>query len=192
MTSPPPMFQTDALTRVWFGALKRPWLSLAVVPGHPDSSAVPLARALADAGVRCGQGPLAVMSAQEVGVELTIAHLMRMHEGPTQPPPGVIVEPYPPEPYEPKPLITPTTSGSTDLVVRDNGQSSQFMQLRQGRVIVAVDSVLSKPSGLGVVLAADVALLCIHMQATSLKSARRTIEMIGRDRFIGCITLRPV
>ena len=60
------------------------------------------------------------------------------------------------------------------------------------RVLVVIDSVLSHPSGVPVALAADAALLCVEMGKTSLTAARETLQIVGAQRFLGCITLpRP-
>jgi len=57
------------------------------------------------------------------------------------------------------------------------------------RVLVVIDSVLSHPSGVPVALAADAALLCVEMGKTSLAAARETLQIVGAQRFLGCITL---
>ena len=60
------------------------------------------------------------------------------------------------------------------------------------RVLVVIDSVLSHPSGVPVALAADAALLCVEMGKTSIAAARETLQIVGAQRFLGCITLpRP-
>lgn len=59
-----------------------------------------------------------------------------------------------------------------------------------GMVIVVLDSVLSNPTGIPVALAADAVLLCVHLGETETESARRTIEMIGADRFVGAVAIR--
>jgi hypothetical protein len=59
------------------------------------------------------------------------------------------------------------------------------------RVLVLIESVLSHPSGVPVVLAADAALLCVEMGKTSIAAARETVRIVGAQRFLGCITLPP-
>jgi hypothetical protein len=59
------------------------------------------------------------------------------------------------------------------------------------RVLVLIQSVLSHPSGVPVALAADAALLCIELGMTSIAAARETMEIVGRQRFLGCIALPP-
>jgi hypothetical protein len=59
------------------------------------------------------------------------------------------------------------------------------------RALVLIESVLSQPSGIPIALAADAALLCVEMGKTSLASVRETMQIIGSQRFLGCITLSP-
>jgi hypothetical protein len=58
------------------------------------------------------------------------------------------------------------------------------------RLVVALDPILSNPQGMGIALSADAALLCITLGETSIASARKTIELVGRERFIGCVVFR--
>ena len=59
------------------------------------------------------------------------------------------------------------------------------------RVLVMVESVLAVPSAIPVALAADAAILCVELGKTSLAGARETIQILGSQRFVGCITLPP-
>ena len=60
-----------------------------------------------------------------------------------------------------------------------------------GLAIVAIDSVLSNQAGIPVALSVDAALLCVDLQEADVTSATRTLELIGRDRFVGSVTLKP-
>jgi hypothetical protein len=60
---------------------------------------------------------------------------------------------------------------------------------RGGEVIVAVDPVVDNPLGIAIALAADAVLVTIEMGVTDLASARRTIEMVGRERLLGCVVI---
>jgi hypothetical protein len=64
-------------------------------------------------------------------------------------------------------------------------------QQRSERVLVMVESVLAAPSAIPVALAADAAILCVELGKTSLSGARETIQILGSQRFVGCITLPP-
>lgn len=57
------------------------------------------------------------------------------------------------------------------------------------QVIVAVDSPLVNPASVPIVRAIGVALLVVPLGETTVSDARRTIESIGREQFIGSITV---
>ena len=64
--------------------------------------------------------------------------------------------------------------------------------VEQGGVIVTcIDSIISHPVGLRVALAAERALLCVPLGATQFTAATRTLELVGKERFLGSVTLRP-
>jgi hypothetical protein len=60
---------------------------------------------------------------------------------------------------------------------------------RDGQVIVAVEPLVSRPLAIGIARSADIALLCIEKGRTRIDSAQRTIELVGRDRVVGCLML---
>ena len=61
---------------------------------------------------------------------------------------------------------------------------------KAARTVISIESVLSNPLGVGIARAADAVLLCVRKRQTKLDAARRTIELIGRQRFIGSVVLR--
>ncbi|WP_049805214.1 hypothetical protein [Stigmatella aurantiaca] len=60
-----------------------------------------------------------------------------------------------------------------------------------GMIVVCIDSVLSNPVGIEVALAAERALLCVPLGSTQFSAARHTLDMIGKGRFLGSVTLQP-
>jgi hypothetical protein len=80
------------------------------------------------------------------------------------------------------PLILDMTAGGPMRGI--GGQAGE-------RVLVLIESVLSHPSGVPVALAADAALLCVELGKTSMAAARETVQIVGAQRFLGCITLPP-
>lgn len=58
-----------------------------------------------------------------------------------------------------------------------------------GKVIVAIQPVVQEPLGLAVTEAADAVVLCIELGRTRLAAARRTVELVGRDRIAGSVLL---
>jgi hypothetical protein len=59
-----------------------------------------------------------------------------------------------------------------------------------GMVVTCIDSVLSNPVGLEVALSAERALLCVPLGSTQFSAARHTLELIGKARFLGSVTLQ--
>ena len=55
------------------------------------------------------------------------------------------------------------------------------------RVIVAVPPVIVEPLALAVTDAADAVVLYIRRGATHQKAAEKTIDLVGRDRIVGCV-----
>jgi len=58
-----------------------------------------------------------------------------------------------------------------------------------GTALATVDPVVSSLAGIPVVLAADVAVLVVPLGEADLGSARSTIEIVGRDRILGCVAV---
>jgi hypothetical protein len=54
-------------------------------------------------------------------------------------------------------------------------------------LVVAIDPVITNPAGVAIVLAADAAILCVKLGHSRLDAAQRTIDLVGRERFIGCV-----
>lgn len=58
------------------------------------------------------------------------------------------------------------------------------------RVIVAVDSPLANRGAIPLANAADAALLVVQLGGTSFATARETVELFGRRRFVGSVALK--
>ncbi len=58
-----------------------------------------------------------------------------------------------------------------------------------GLAVVAIDSVVDKQAGVPIVMAADAALLCVHLGRTQTFNAQKTIEIVGAEKFIGALTI---
>jgi hypothetical protein len=57
------------------------------------------------------------------------------------------------------------------------------------RTVTAVDSLLSSLSAVSLVMAADAVLLVVRLGASEQASLHSTIDMIGRERILGCVAL---
>jgi hypothetical protein len=58
-----------------------------------------------------------------------------------------------------------------------------------GLAVVAMESVLRRPSGLPLARGVDRVLLVVHLGLSSFDAAKDTIARIGRERFLGAVTL---
>lgn len=64
-------------------------------------------------------------------------------------------------------------------------------QGRIDRMLIALGPVLERPASLAIARAADASILCLVLGEGSISEATRTIEEVGRDRFLGSVILRP-
>lgn len=60
----------------------------------------------------------------------------------------------------------------------------------RGCVVVSVPPLVVEPLGTAAVQASDAVILCVDLGRARLASARRTMELVGRDRVAGCVLLR--
>ncbi len=58
-----------------------------------------------------------------------------------------------------------------------------------GLAVAIIDPVVARQAGVPIALAADGVLLCVHLGVTELANAKKTVELIGQDKFIGAITV---
>jgi len=54
------------------------------------------------------------------------------------------------------------------------------------RLIISIPAVIQEPLGLAATLEADAVVITVRMRRTKLPNARRTIELVGREREAGC------
>ena len=57
--------------------------------------------------------------------------------------------------------------------------------------LIVLEPITINPLATAVALAADAVLLCVDYGESNLDVARKTIEQIGPERFIGCVALKP-
>lgn len=58
-----------------------------------------------------------------------------------------------------------------------------------GLAIVSLESVVRRQSGIPIAMAADAALLMVHLGLTSTENAKKTVALIGPEKFLGAVTL---
>ncbi|MBZ4419125.1 hypothetical protein [Myxococcus sp. RHSTA-1-4] len=77
--------------------------------------------------------------------------------------------------------------------ISPTGASRLVLELRERvargeRVVVVLDSLITRPASLPLALAADGCLLCVTLGETDFGTARKTIEFVGHERFVGSVT----
>lgn len=58
-----------------------------------------------------------------------------------------------------------------------------------GLSVVVVDPVIARQAGIPVTLAADAALLVVHLGVSRIADAKRTVDLVGPSKFIGAVTV---
>jgi hypothetical protein len=87
-----------------------------------------------------------------------------------------------------------TLSNSASFIVNMSSLVSAPGERRQGgaqRAVVVLSSVIDQLAGVPIVLSADAVVLTVVLGKTSLDDARRTLELVGADRVLGCILVPP-
>lgn len=160
------------LQEMWFRLSGRGWSSLVLVPAHPGGSAEEVARSLADTGKQLADYPVTAITVRVLGpssaraLALLAQQVRRRQDAPLE---GVrVIEPGA---DDPEPGLDSSILGNS------------------AQLIVAVPPVVTEPLGLAVTHAADAVILVVEQNRTMLRDARRTIELIGRDRIAGSVVL---
>jgi len=69
-------------------------------------------------------------------------------------------------------------------------EAMQAQTARGDQVIVCVGSLFDNQAAIPVARAADAALLCVSLGDSDFSAARKTLNLIGPDRFIGAVNLK--
>jgi hypothetical protein len=83
-----------------------------------------------------------------------------------------------------------TLASSASFIVNMSSLVSGPGERRTGgeqRAIVLLSSVIEQVTGIPVVLAADAVLLTVTLGKTTVDAARRTLQLLGADRVMGCV-----
>ncbi len=175
-----------AYQELWLTLARRDWASMVLVPAEPGGSAAPIARALAEVGKRLSQVPVRAVTASslEYGTALTLADLPsfvdRHRLAPAGGGPTVDVPP---------PAVRKVEAGAGPLADWAGPPDQALALTSAARLIISVPAVVSEPLGLATTQNADLIVLCVERGQTRIANARRTLELIGRERVAGCLLL---
>jgi hypothetical protein len=87
-----------------------------------------------------------------------------------------------------------TLASSANFIVNMSSLVSAPGERRTGgaqRVVVVLSSVIEQLAGVPIVLSADAVVLTMTLGKTTVDSARRTLELVGESRVLGCILVPP-
>jgi hypothetical protein len=163
---------------LWFSLAHRTWASVVLVPADSGGSAEWIAKSLADVGSRLRDTPVTAIVASSVDYSSARA-LVEMQpriQGAGVPEAAVRTE--------------PAAAGTASPVSAGDAARDATLPAPPGRAVIAIQPVVVEPLGIAVARAADGVVLCVELGNTRLSSARRTIELIGPERFMGVFVVR--
>jgi hypothetical protein len=185
----PPSLETQHL---WFRvAQARPARLLVVVPADPGLSTVPIARELAR------------VAAGQVGhrVLLVIASIDACADEPQQRVPDLSIESlragvgeglaYDVVDFSSLPRADGERALASALQLPEYIEFMDPRGMPYSKAIFATDSPLSRAQTIPLLRGADGVIVCARLGSTSLANVRRITDMIGRDRILGSIAVRP-
>lgn len=171
---------------LWLSLARRRWNSIVVVPADRSSSSEVVAKALAEVGKELAEDPVTAITVSRLEYDqartLTDLQLLvgkeRERLAAEGPDPVVDVGRRRSEPIT---VAPPPVDGE------EPGRAIALMP--RTRLVISIPAVVSEPLGVAVAQYADGVVLTVQMGSTRLEEARRTIELIGRERILGCFLL---
>jgi hypothetical protein len=180
---------------LWFALAQRRWSSVVLVPTDDGTSAAVTARALATVGNRLRQTPVTAVVADSLDYATARALTELQSNGELVRQEAVVVRggaiTAAPEAWLPPTRRPRDPVESEEASPRSESRALARALPPTGQLILAIRPVVADPVGLAVVQAADGAILCVEMGRSRLRSVRRTIELVGRERILGCALIHP-
>jgi hypothetical protein len=143
---------------LWLAITRREWQTLAVIPAHRDGSALSIATALAEAGSLLRGRPVELFSADRADHGVTGEQSVVLNGR--------------------------ATSHIPLHTVPDGGLPPALEKFER---VVALEPLALNPMGATIAQAAEAVLMVAESGVTEIRNAKRTVEMIGRERFLGCV-----
>lgn len=164
---------------LWFALARKEWRSVVLVPADAGESAASAATGLAQVGKQLHDYPVTLFIMANPADYWPAVQIVKTAAS-TDDAAGVMEAARPSLDYASAVQVAAAAANMHN----GGGQPSA------GKVIVAIQPVVSEPLGLAVTQAADVVVLCVETGRTSLTAARRTIDLVGRERIAGCFLIR--
>lgn len=176
--SPGPAARAEVreIQELWFVLARQEWTSIVLAPAHPDGSAEEIARSLADVGKHLSDYPVTAITVKLLGpgsaraLAALAQHVQRDRER---------------RGFRPRVVDVNETNAETEPIDDDGNVVAPA-----GQLIVAIPPVVVEPLGLAVAHAADKVVLTVDVGKTRMDDARRSIDLIGRERIAGCFLVR--
>ncbi|NUQ19891.1 MAG: hypothetical protein HOQ09_02915 [Gemmatimonadaceae bacterium] len=89
---------------------------------------------------------------------------------------------------EPDIMLIDATDARPEAIAEIVATGAQRAAARR-KTVIAVRSPYADPGAIAIARAADVTLLAVPLGATKIAQARGTIELIGREHFLGAVTV---
>lgn len=176
---------------LWFTLARRRWNSIVLVPTDPGGSAAGIGKSLAEVGTRLGDIPVTAISVSSLEYDSALAlvdlqrYVNRERRGAAD---GASTISVTGTEVSGAAAAEPAKGAARPRAVAS--PSNPLAPVPSARIIIAIPAVVSEPLGLAATQSADVIVLTVELGRTRLADARRTIELVGRDRIAGCFLVR--
>jgi hypothetical protein len=185
---------------LWIHLSRRKWGSLVIIPADRDGSTAEIANALAEIGQRLSYGPVTAIavSSLEFGSALALADLQQHLERERRAG-GISAQEFPAEeqpPVEDAPTTGAAPSGaepvvpSPEPVAFEPPKTEALAKVPPARLIISIPPVLTEPLGLTAAQESDAVVLAVRLNRSRMDEVRRTLQLVGRERVIGCFLVR--
>jgi hypothetical protein len=170
---------------LWMALARRRWTSLVVVPADGECSSADVAKSLADVGKELVEDPVTAIAVSRLGYDSAraLSDLQQYVDRARQ------TGERTPAPAEAN-IVDVSARPVDPSGAPPDGAGTALALIPNARLVISIPPVVNEPLGLAVAQSADAVLLTFDLGKTRLSEARRTIELIGRDRIIGCFIVR--
>ncbi len=84
-----------------------------------------------------------------------------------------------------------STEGCSHSEVADLLDDARVSIANGARVVFAIDALTGSSTASAVAMSADAAIVCVHLGQSTTRYALKTIELLGRERVLGAVTIEP-
>jgi hypothetical protein len=160
-----------AVESLWLALAARSWTTLVVVPADPTRSSAALATALAEVGTRLSYEPVAALAIAADEDPRVLADVQQM-----------VLR----DRDRARHALAPELAGSAEGTGGPAASPRSEQAAPPKKTIISIPAVNREHLGVAIARAADAVVVAVEMRRTRIADARRTIELIGRDRIAGC------